>query len=112
MTLVQWRLIEPQLEHVYGITHDEINAGQLREEIIAEYEKIDAKCLIELIHALDYADIPLLLEVACEVVEYHDLERFTFEQIVTMPGAIGYRIILDKILTSCGADACKGTCSF
>ncbi len=51
------------------ITHDDINAVQLRKEIIAEYGKLDAKSLIELIHALDYADIPLLLEIACDVVK-------------------------------------------
>ena len=49
-----------------------VNAVQLRKEIIAEYGKLDAKSLIELIHALDYADIPLLLEIACDVVKKSD----------------------------------------
>ncbi len=30
MTLVQWQLIEPQLERVYGITRDEINAVHIK----------------------------------------------------------------------------------
>ncbi len=102
MTLIQWHLIEPQLERVYGITHDEINAVQLRKEIIAEYVKLDAKSLIELIHALDYADIPLLLEMACDVVKKSALGRFNFEQIDSLPEDMGNRIILDKILASCG----------
>ena len=29
MTLVQWQLIEPQLERVYGITHDEIQCSPI-----------------------------------------------------------------------------------
>ena len=57
------------------ITHDEINAVQLRKEIIAEYGKLDAKSLIELIHALDYADIPLLLEIACDEVKQSALGK-------------------------------------
>ncbi len=36
ITLVEWHLIEPQLERVYGITHDGINVVHLRKEIIAE----------------------------------------------------------------------------
>ncbi len=103
MTLAEWQLIEPQLERVYGITHDEINAVQLRKEIIAEYVKLDAKSLIELIHVLDYADIPLLFEIACDEVKQRDLGRFNFEQINSLPGDMGNRIILDKILASCGA---------
>ncbi len=98
MTLVEWQLIEAQLERVYGITHDEINAVQLRKEIIAEYEKLDAKGLIELIHALDYTDIPLLLELAYEVVKERNLGRFNFEQINALPGDIGNRIILDNVI--------------
>ena len=102
MTLVEWHLIEPQLERVYGITHDEINAVQLRKEIIVEYGKLDAKSLIELIHALDYADIPLLLEIAYNVVKQSALEKFNFEQINSLPRDMGNCIILDKILESCG----------
>ncbi len=41
------------------------------------------------------------------MVKHRGWERFTFEQIVTMPGAIGYRIILCKILTSCGSMPAK-----
>ncbi len=102
MTLVVWGLIEPQLEAVYGITRDEIRAVQLRKEIITAYSKLDAKSLIELIHSLDYADLPLLLEIACTVVKQSALGRFNFEQINSLPGDMGNRIILDKILASCG----------
>ena len=99
MTLVEWQLIEPQLERVYSITQDETNAGKLRKEIIAEYDKLDAKNLIELIHALDYAAIALLLEIACDMVKKSALGRFTFEEINSLPEDMGNRIILDKILT-------------
>ncbi len=98
MTLVEWRLIEAQLERVYGITQDEINAVPLRKEISAEYEKLDAKGLIGLIHALDYADIPLLLAIACDEVKKSDLGKVSFEQINSLPEDMGNRIILDKIL--------------
>ncbi len=102
MTLVQWQLIEPLLEHVYRITHDAFNAGRLRKEIIAEYNKLDAQSLIDLIHALDYADIPLLLDIACDEVKKSNHWRFNFEQINSLPGDMGNGIILDKILASCG----------
>ncbi len=98
MTLAEWQFIEPQLERVYCITHDEINAVQLRKEIIAEYGKLDTKSLIELIRALDYADIPLLLEIACDIVKKSNPGRFNFEQISSLPGDMGNRIILDKVL--------------
>ena len=102
VALKHWRLIEPQLERVYAITHDGVKAAKLRKEIIAEYGKLDAKSLIELIHALDYADIPLLLEIACDVVKQSALGRFSFEQINSLPGDMGNRIILDNILGLCG----------
>ncbi len=51
VVLKRWRLIEPQLERVYAITHDGVQAAKLRKEITAEYSKLDAKSLIELIHA-------------------------------------------------------------
>ncbi len=102
ITLVQWQLLEPQLEHVYDMAHDEINAARLRKEIVAEYGKLDTKSLIELIHVLDYADIPLLLEIACDELKQSDLAKVSFEQINSLPGDIGNRIILNKILASCG----------
>ncbi len=98
LALKQWRLIEPQLERLYAITHDGVQAAKVREETMAEYGKLDAKNLIELIHALAYADIPLLLEIACDEVKQSDLGRFNFEQINSLPGDIGNRIILDNVL--------------
>ena len=95
--LVLWRLAR-----VYAITHDGAKAAKLRKEIIAAYGKLDAKSLIELIHALAYADTPLLFEIACGEVKKSALWRFNFEQINSLPGYMGSRIILDKILASCG----------
>ncbi len=86
MTLVEWQLIEAQLERVYAITHDEINAVKLRKEIIAEYVKLDTKSVIELIHALDYADIPLLLEMACDEVKERNLGRFSLRRFIRCRG--------------------------
>ncbi len=102
VALVQWRLIEPQLGRVHAITHDGVKAAKVREELIVEYGKLDAKSLIELMHALDFADIPLLLEIAYNVVKQSALNRFSFEQINSLPGDMGNRFILDKILASCG----------
>ncbi len=109
--LKQWRLIEPQLELVYDITHDDVNAVQLRKEIIAEYGKLDAKSLIELICALAYADIPVLLEIACDEVKKSDLGRYNFEQINSLPGDMGNRIILDNDFKIGRRDVCEETCS-
>ena len=132
IVLKQWRLIEPQLERVDAINRDVVKAAKVREKIIAEngkleakslielihaldyadiplleeiiveYGKLDARSLIELIHALDYADIPLLLEIACNVVKQSDLGRFNFEQINSLPEDMRNRIILGKILALCG----------
>ncbi len=98
MTLAEWQLIEPLLERVYDITHEEINADPLRKEIIAEYNKLDAKSLIELIRALDYADIPLLLEIACNVVKQSALDKISWEELELLPGHIRNLIIMYKVL--------------
>ena len=37
VTLQTWRLIEEQLEHVYGIIYDADSADQLKEEIFSAY---------------------------------------------------------------------------
>ncbi len=42
------------------------------------------------------------LEMACEVVKKSDLGRFNFEEINSLPGDMGNRIILDRILALCG----------
>ncbi len=63
MSLVQWRLIEPQLERVYDITHGASQAGQLRTALIIDFRKLDVKSLIGVIYASDYLAIPHSLDV-------------------------------------------------
>ncbi len=98
VTVSQWRLIESQLEKLYSIVHDDPHDTHSREAIIEEYEQLDAQGLIEVVHALDYADIPLLLELACDVVKQSDLERFSVEQMSSLPREMDKRILLHKIL--------------
>ena len=45
------------------------------------------------------------------MVKKSNLGRFNFEQINSLPGDMGNRIILDKILGSCGPMSAKGACS-
>ena len=99
VTFDQWSLIERQLERAYGIAHDDANVTELGEEIIDEFEKVDATCLLELIQALDYLDIPLLMGVACKVLSQDEFKRFTFEQVSLLPGGIGNRVILQKLIS-------------
>ena len=102
VTLDQWSFIQRQLERAYGVVHNVVNVAQLRKEIIDEYEKVDAQCLIEHIQALDYMDIPLLLELACDVVKKSDFAKFNFEQINLLPGGIGNSVILQKLVRAYG----------
>ncbi len=99
VSLAQWRFIESQLEKLYSIVHDDPNGTHSREAIIEEYELLDAQGLIEVIHALDYADIPLLLELACEMIKKRTLGRFSFQQINSLPGDMGNRVLLHNILS-------------
>ena len=96
--LKRWRLIEPQLERVYALTYNGLKVAELRKEIMAEYGKLEAKSLIELIHAFYYADIPVLFEITCHVVKHSDLGKFSFEQINSLSRDMGNRIILDNVL--------------
>ncbi len=108
VALKHWRLLEPHLERVNVLTHDGVQAATLRKEIIAEYGKLDATSITELIRALDYANITLLLEIACDEVKKSNLGRFSFEQINSLPGDMGNRIMLDKILAICGPEFAVG----
>ncbi len=62
------------------------------------YIKLEAKSLIELICELDYAYIPLLLEIACKEVKKSYLGKVSFEEIISLPEDMGNRIILDNVL--------------
>ena len=102
VTIQTWWLIEDQLERVYGIIHDVGTADQLKKEIFSAYDKLDSKSLSELICAADYLDMPILLEIACEVVKKGALDKLSFEEIVSLPGDMGNRIILHKLLMLIG----------
>ena len=102
VTIQTWRLIEEQLERVYAIIHDIGTADQLKKEIFSAYDKLDSKNLSELIRAADYLEMPLLLEIACDVVKKGALDKLSFEDIVSLPGDMGNRIILHKLLMLVG----------
>ena len=102
VTIQTWRLIEEQLERVYGIIHDIGTADQLKKEIFSAYDKLDSKSLSELIRAADYLEMPILLEIACDVVKKGALDKLSFEDIVSLPGDMGNRIILHKLLMLVG----------
>ncbi len=98
VTLQTWWLIEDQLERVYGIVHDVGTAYQLKREIYSAYDQLDSKSLSELIRAADYLEMPLLLEIVCDVVNKGALDKLSFEDIASLPGDMRYRIILTKLL--------------
>ncbi len=102
VTLQTWRLIEEQLEHVYGIIHDVDSADRLKKEIFSAYDKLDSKSLSELIRAADYLEMPILLEITCDVVKKGSLDKLSFEEIVSLPGDRGNDIILHKLLMLVG----------
>ena len=102
VTIQTWRLIEEQLERVYGITHDVGTADQLKKEIFSACDKLDSKSLSELICAADYLEMPLLLEIACDVVKKGALDKLSFEEIISLPGDMGNHIILHKLLMLVG----------
>ncbi len=109
VTLVQWGLIEPLLEHVYRITHDKsqdirqetiIEYGKL--DIIIEFGKLDVKSLIGVICASDYLEIPMLLECACEVLKKSALVKISWEELEVLPRDIGNQIIMNKLVILLG----------
>ncbi len=102
VTLQTWRLIEEQLERVYGITHEIGTADQLRKETFNAFDKLDSKSLSELIRAADYLEMPLLLEIACDVVKKGALDKLSFEDIASLPADMGNSIILHKLLMLIG----------
>ena len=102
VTIQTWRLIEGQLKRVYGIIHGVGTADQLKKEIFSVYDKLDSKSLSELICAADYLEMPLLLEIACDVVKKGALGKLSFEEIVSLPMDMGNRIILHKLLMLVG----------
>ncbi len=115
LTIAIWRLIEPQLERVYGITHEVSQASQLRETIMTEFRKLDVKSLIGVVCALDYLAIPLLLECASEVIKRSAaLEKISWEELEEVPFHIRNQIIRDKAFMLLGpvpakkVVACRG----
>ncbi len=102
VTIQTWRLIEEQLERVYGIVHDVGTADLLKKEIFRAYDKLNSKSLIELIRAADYLEMPIFLEIVCDVVKKRSLDKLSFEDIASLPGDIGNRIILHKLLMLVG----------
>ncbi len=102
VTITIWQFIEPQLEHVYGITHDASHAVELRHEIITEHGMLDAKSLIGVICALDYLQIPILLESACEVLKQSALDKISWEELEELPFHIRNQIIMDNVLMLLG----------
>ncbi len=102
VTLQTWRLIEDQLERAYRIIHDVGIADQLGKEIFNAYDTLDSKRLGKVIRVADYLHMPLLLEIAYDVIKKGALEKLSFEEIVLLPGDMGNRMILHKLLMLVG----------
>ncbi len=102
VTIAIWRLIEPQLERVYGITHDVSQSAHLREALMTEFFKLDVKSLIEVICASDYLAIPILLESACEVLRQSAPDKISLEELEVLPRDIGNQIIMHKVVMLLG----------
>ncbi len=98
VTFVQWQFIEPQLERVYGITHDASQAAQLREAIMIDFRKLDIKSLVGVICVSDYLQIPIVLESACKVLKQSAVAKIiSWEELEPLPYHIGNQIIMDNI---------------
>ncbi len=109
-----WRLIEPHLERVYRITHDESQVAYLRQEIITEFGTLDVKSLMGVMCASEYLDIPILLESACEVVKKSALDKISWEELELLPFHIRNQIIMHTVVLLLGPvrarelAACRG----
>ncbi len=102
VTIVQWHIIERQLERLYYITHDASQAAHLRQEMITEFCKLDAKTLIGVVCALEYLYIPMLLESACEVLKQSALDKIFWEELEELPFHIRNQIIMHKVIMLLG----------
>ena len=74
----------------------------MKKEIFSAYDKLDSKSLCELICAADYLEMPILLEIACDVVKQGALDKLSSEDIAWLPEDVRYRIILHKLLMLVG----------
>ncbi len=102
VTIVQWQIIEPLLEHVYRISQDASQAVQFREALMTEFRKLDVKSLIGVIYASDYLEIPILLESACDVVKRVALGKILWEELEVLPRDIRNQIIMHSVLMLLG----------
>ncbi len=77
------------------------NAQQEKEkakaDIIAKLKSNDGITLIEFIAALNYLDVPTLLDLAIDVAKQMDIKKVTFAQIATLPWPICKSIILGQM---------------
>ncbi len=102
VTIVQWQIIEPFLEHVYRIRQDASQAVHLRQEVITEFGKLEVKSLIGVICISDYLEIPILLECACEVVKQSAPDKISWEELEVLPRDIRNQIIMNKAVMLLG----------
>ncbi len=77
------------------------NAQQEKEKakasIIEKLKSYDGATLIEFIAALNYLDIPTLLDLAIDVAKQMNIKKVTFAQIATLPWPICKSIILGQM---------------
>ncbi len=77
------------------------NAQQEKEaikaDIIAKLKSYDGATLIDFIAAVNYLDIPILLDLAIDVAKQMNIKKVTFAQIATLPWPICKSIVLGQM---------------
>ena len=110
ITLQAWKLIEAHLERLYGIIANIANIDNidmLMQEILAAFGTLEGKDLIEVIRATDYLNLPILLEIACEVINRGAPGKISPEDIASLPSHLSNPLILHKIVTLVGLMAAR-----
>ncbi len=83
-----------------------LNAQQEKEKaktsIIEKLKSYDGATLIEFIAALNYLDVPTLLDLAIDVAKQMNIKKVTFAEIATLPWPICKSIVLGQMARTFG----------
>lgn len=94
LDLATWKLIEFQLPRAQSILAEEGDAGELRRMIREGFAALEGKQIIDLIRAIDFLDIPLLMEAAVAGLMPG---MVTFEQLAELSESLVTHIVFNKL---------------
>ncbi|MGE0009802.1 MAG: hypothetical protein AB7F19_04610 [Candidatus Babeliales bacterium] len=99
ITAYTWQLTQSLLERVSVLSgNDAALAPHAKNSIIATLQDLRCQDLVDFITAVNYLDIPILLNIVLDVVKQADVSVMTPEQLIQLPKEIANPIVLAHIL--------------